>query len=94
MEQPLLTIGQDAAVTELVVADLRAIATYGQPVHTFDSPGPHNMQDIYEEVLGLAQYLKREIIERGRMETRIKELEALVTRLRADPMADPIVPSS
>lgn len=65
-KQPLPTPGKEL-VTEEVIKDLKlrtelGVRKYGQPLATFD--GRDALQDAYEEVLDLAQYLKKELMER------------------------------
>ncbi len=53
-------------VTELVIADLRVrtelgTVKYGEPLQTFN--GRNALQDLYEELLDAAQYVKQRLLE-------------------------------
>lgn len=59
-------------ITDLVIEDIKkradvGLKKYGRPLTSFN--GRSALQDLYEELLDAAQYIKQEIIERQQNET-------------------------
>lgn len=70
-------------ITDKVIEDLKGrnelgIKRYGKPLHIFNDRSA--LQDAYEEVLDLSQYLKQELEERKHIkEVVFKEIEKMET---------------
>jgi hypothetical protein len=82
MSQPKPTPG-DKSVTQAVIADLLireavGIRKYGRTLETFN--GRDALQDAYEEVLDLAQYLKQVILENNQLRAENDQLRFYLCR--------------
>lgn len=78
-QQPNPNPNSEAHITDLVVGDMLfrkqvGIKTYGTPLQSFN--GRDALQDAYEEVLDLAQYMKQQMLERAALYAAI---EAVIT---------------
>jgi hypothetical protein len=66
-DQPLPTVNGSGFVQDLVIADIETrkavgIERYGTPLQPFN--GRNVDQDLYEEILDAAQYLRQKLVER------------------------------